>query len=186
MNKSEKTSLAQLYREHAHSDAALPDADVLVALALGESAENADDAIAQVAASPLNGKLLHFARDLQSSSIDLGMDMEVLLGGPARGASHRQTRSRRAFGAQPRWRIAVASMAASLIAIAGLWSAHRQQQYAAGAHPAVAVQTQTASDRIFAGFNEKAVAAKTEKRGDEIFRGRFLPDEIFSSRGHEG
>ncbi|MGA9333102.1 MAG: hypothetical protein WBV39_02375 [Rudaea sp.] len=186
MNKSEQTSLIQLYRVHAQNDAPLPAADTLVSLALGDRPIGiAGDAIEQVAASPLNGKLLHLARDLQPLSIDLGMDLEALLGRPARAGSHRQTHVRRAFGAQPRWRVAAAAMAASLIAVAGLWTAHRLLP-STGATPAVVAQSRAAPDRIFAGFNDKAVATRGAKRGDEIFRGRFLPDEIFSSRGHEG
>lgn len=186
MNESNKTSLTELYRAHARNDAALPDADVLVSLARGDYPENLDAAIAEVAASPLNGKLLHLARDLQPLSIDLSMDLEALLGRSARSGSHRQGRARRALGAQPRWRVAVAAMAASLIAVAGLWTAHRLQLPSESSPATTAQMVQPASDRIFAGFNEKAVATQSTKRGDEIFRGRFLPDEIFNSNRHEG
>lgn len=185
MNESEKTSLSQFYREHAHVNAPLPDADSLVSMALGERSQNADAAIAQVAASPLNGQLLHLTRALQPLSIDLSMDLENLLGRSAQSGSHRQARDRRAFGAQVRRRIAFAAMAASLIAVAGLWSTQRLQ-LSSGSQPTITAHAQPDSDHIFAGFNEKAVAAQNEKRGDEIFRGRFLPDEIFNANRHEG
>ncbi|MEO8804313.1 MAG: hypothetical protein ABI304_12940 [Rudaea sp.] len=191
MNESDKTSssqptLSRLYREHAQNDAQLPDADVLVSLALGDRPATTDDALAQVAASPLNGKLMRLTRDLQPLSIDLSMDLEALLGRSSQFGSHRQTHvRRRVTGTQPRWRFAMAAMAASVIAVAGLWTAHRLQQSTA-MPSAIAVQTQADSDRIFAGFNEKAVATQNEKHGDEIFRGRFLPDEIFNANRHEG
>lgn len=185
MNESNKKNLTQLYREHARNDAALPDADSLVSLALGNRSAETDDAIEQVAASPLNGKLLHLTRDLQPLSIDLSMDLEALLGRSYTSVRHRQTHGRRTLGARPRWRIAVAAMAASLIAVAGLWTAHRLNQ-SAETHVAATTHTQAIPDHIFSGFDEKTVAAHNDKRSDEIFRGRFLPDEIFKSNRNDG
>ena len=187
MNESDNTNtrLTRLYREHACNDAGLPDAQTLVSVALGDRRANADQAIEQVTASPLNGQLLHLTRDLQPLSIDLSMDLEALLGRDKQFGRHRQTHARRATGAQQRWRVAVAAMAASLIAVAGLWTAHRLNQ-SAETHMAAATQTQAAPDRIFAGFHEKSVAAQNETRSDEIFRARFVPDEIFNSSKGNG
>ncbi len=77
-----------------------------------------------------------------------------------------------------RGRLAAAAAAALMVAV-GVWSlAHR--------HAPSAPQAQVSPpDRIFAGFNERAVAG-SQARPDEIFRGRFLPDEIFNSRGNDG
>jgi hypothetical protein len=66
-------------------------------------------------------------------------------------------------------------MAASLIVAVALVATHRSHA------PTSANVAHAASDRIFAGFDERNVAASKPVHGDQIFRGNFLPDEIFSS-----
>jgi hypothetical protein len=72
-------------------------------------------------------------------------------------------------------------MAASLVVAVALIASHRFRV------PAPTSASATVPDRIFAGFDERNMAAGKAAHRDEIFRANFLPDEIFSSsRPHEG
>lgn len=175
MNKS---NLAQWYRRNTASDAGLPDADTLAALAGGERMPGRDDALAQVAASPRNGDLLRFACDLQPLSEQLSTDLADAFGAvqPARSRAPRPRHALR------RWSVP-AALAASLIVAFGIWHAHR---ITPAAPPAAAAAGTPVPDRIFAGLNDRPVVGSATARGDEIFRGGFRPDEIFNSGRHDG
>jgi hypothetical protein len=128
-------------------------------------------------ASPLHADLLRFSRELDPVSAQLSSDLAAALGETNVGVAHRHAVSRRAASAPSRWRVAVASaMAASLIVAVALVATHRSHAPASTSASAAA-----APDRIFAGFDERNVAASKPAHGDQIFRGNFLPDEIFNS-----
>ena len=175
-----KATLTQLYHEHLRRNASVPDADTVLSLARGE--RPADGAVAQMANSASAGDLLRFARDLEPPSTQLNADLTKLFNSTP--AYRRQQPSRRMAHAARRWRVA-AALAASLIGAVALWTLHHAQVQTPTS-AAVLVHSAAPSDRIFAGFNEKNIAASNNKRGDEIFRGHFMPDEIFSSKGNDG
>lgn len=141
---------------------------------------DADRLEAQLAASPARAGLQALRRELEPASARLSDDLAELF--THNYGTHRWSgASRRAVHAPRRWR-AVAAFAASLIAVAAVWSLR---------HERIPAHTPTAAaglpDRIFVGFDEKSVAQGKASAGDRIFRGNFLPDEIFnSSRKHEG
>jgi hypothetical protein len=139
---------------------------------------------AEDAASPLYADLLRFSRDLEPVSERLSADLAGAFGETETGSvgTHRRSAPRRGASAPRRWRVAVASaMAASLVVAIALIASHR------GRVPAPTSASATVQDRIFAGFDERNMAAGKAAHGDEIFRANFLPDEIFSSsRPHEG
>lgn len=137
---------------------------------------------AEDAASPLHADLLRFSRELEPVSAQLGADLAAALGESKAVPAHRRALPRRVASAPRRWRVAVASaMAASLVVAVVLFASHR------GRVPAPTSASATVPDRIFAGFDERNMAAGKATHGDEIFRANFLPDKIFSSsRPHEG
>jgi hypothetical protein len=137
---------------------------------------------AEDAASPLHADLLRFSRELEPVSARLGMDLAAALGETHVVHAHRHFAPRRVASAPRRWRVAVASaMAASLVVAVALIASHRFRV------PAPTSASATVPDRIFAGFDERNMAAGKAAHRDEIFRANFLPDEIFSSsRPHEG
>jgi hypothetical protein len=137
---------------------------------------------AEDAASPLHADLLRFSRDLEPVSERLSADLAGAFGETGSVGTHRRSAPRRGASAPRRWRVAVASaMAASLVVAIALIASHR------GRVPAPTSASATVPDRIFAGFDERHMAAGKAAHGDEIFRANFLPDEIFSSsRPHEG
>lgn len=168
--------LKNLFARFGRKPVEAPDVDTLLELARLPHAEEA--------ASPLHADLLRFSRDLEPVSERLGADLAMALDEAGPVATHRRSAPRRAAFAPRRWRVAVASaMAASLIVAVALVATHRR-----GVHTQEAASAARAvPDRIFAGFNERNMAASKASPGDEIFRGNFLPDEIFSSsRHHEG
>jgi hypothetical protein len=137
---------------------------------------------AEDAASPLYADLLRFSRELEPVSAQLGADLAAAFGETNVVVAHRRASSRRTAAASRRWRVAVASaMAASLVVAIAMIASHR------GRVPAPTSASATVQDRIFAGFDERNMAAGKAAHGDEIFRANFLPDEIFSSsKPHEG
>jgi hypothetical protein len=139
---------------------------------------------AEDAASPLHADLLRFSRELEPVSAQLGADMAAALGETSAVVAHRRASPRRVVSAPRRWRVAVASaMAASLVVAVALFATHRGNLPA----QASADVAREVPDRIFAGFDERHMAAGKASHGDEIFRANFLPDEIFSSsKPHEG
>ena len=177
MNKS---TLTQLYHQHLRRNASVPDVDIVLSLARGE--RPAEGAVTQMADSASAGDLLRFARDLEPASTQLNADLTKLFN--LTPAHRRQQPSRRIAHATRRWRVA-AALAASLIGAVALWTLHHAQVQTPMS-AAVLAHSAAPSDRIFAGFNEKNIAASNDKRGDEIFRARFMPDEIFNSKGNDG
>lgn len=137
---------------------------------------------AEDAASPLRADLLRFSRELEPVSARLGADLAAALGETRVVHAQRHSAPRRVASTPRRWRVAVASaMAASLVVAVALIASHR------GRVPAPTSASAAVPDRIFAGFDERNMAAGKAAHGDEIFRANFLPDEIFSSsRPHEG
>jgi hypothetical protein len=137
---------------------------------------------AEDAASPLHADLLRFSRELEPVSVQLGADLAAMLGETKVVPAHHRALPRRAASAPRRWRAVVASaMAASLVVAIALIASHR------GRVPAPTSASTTAPDRIFAGFDERNVAAGKSAHSDQIFRANFLPDEIFnSSKSNDG
>ncbi|HSM99862.1 MAG TPA: hypothetical protein VLS52_02500 [Rudaea sp.] len=163
--------LKNLFRQFAGKRSlAVPEVDDLIQLS---RLPHADEA-----ASPLHADLLRFSRELEPVSAELGADLAAACGETGAATTHRRASSHRAASAPYRWRAAVASaIAASFIVAVALFAMHRSPVPA----PASVNAAHVVPDRIFAGFDERNVATSKTARGDQIFRGNFLPDEIFSS-----
>jgi hypothetical protein len=133
---------------------------------------------AQVASSSARAELARLQRDLEPASAQLSADLAVLFAADGNAAHVRNHWSRGTARAPRRW-VAAAALAASLIAAVAFWGVYR-------APPAPLAAAHALPDRIFAGFDERAVASKPG--GDEIFRAEFRSDEIFNSSGktHDG
>jgi hypothetical protein len=148
-----------------------------------------------VTVSSADADLMRFSRELEPASAQLSADLAEALASSTpvahrRADTSRANTSRRAVAASRRRR-GVAALAASLIAAVALWSAHRSftigDMPVAQNNPAVtAPKNAPAADRIFAAFDEHAMASRAAPASDEIFRGRFMPDEIFNSKIHDG
>ncbi|MBS0485870.1 MAG: hypothetical protein JSS13_00880 [Proteobacteria bacterium] len=166
-------NLKNLFARVARKPLDVPDADSVMELSRLPHAEEA--------ASALCADLVRLSRELEPVSEQLSTDIAAAFGQTS-AATHRRAVPRRAVSARRGWRIAVAStMAASLVVAVALIASHR------GRVPAPTSASATVPDRIFAGFDERNMAAGKAVHGDEIFRANFLPDEIFSSsRPHEG
>jgi len=172
MNK--KPTLANLYRHATRAaDSALPDADTLVTLARGERPADAERIVAEVAQSALQSDLLHFTRALEPASSALSEEIAATFG---ERAWH--SRARPARVAAGRWhnarRIGL-GLAAAMIAAVAIWSQQHQT-----VTPAPMAKSTPAQDRIFAAFDDKAVANNPP---DQIFNGSFTSDVIFRSSG---
>jgi hypothetical protein len=167
--------LKNLFRQFAGARGTMPVPDVEDLLALSRL-PHAEDA-----ASPLHADLQRFSRELEPVSAQLGTDLAAALGETNAVVAHRLASPRRAASAPRRWRAAVASaMAASLIVAVALFATHRSHAPAPESAAAHALP-----DRIFAGFDERNVATGEKAgQGDQIFRGNFVPDEIFNSSRH--
>ena len=176
-----KPTLANLYR-HATRDAAgtaLPDADGLVALARGERPADAERIVAEIAQSALQSDLLHFTRALEPATNALSAEMAATFGEDRMRLSHTRRYVPRERAASGRWRNARRvgfGVAAAMIVAVTIWS----QQHRVGVAPAPIVEAGPAQDRIFAAFDERAVA---NNQGDEIFNGSFKDDVIFRPSG---
>jgi hypothetical protein len=138
--------------------------------------------------SPADADLMRFSRELEPASAQLSADLAAAFAAPSSAAHRRAGTPRRAVAASRRWR-GVAALAASLIAAIAVWSTHRigtvsdmpTTQSVRG--PSTSAP---ATDRIFAAFDDHATASRATPAGDEIFRDKFLPDEIFNSKMHDG
>ena len=164
--------LKSLFARVARKPLDVPDADSVLELSRLPHAEDA--------ASALRADLVRLSRELEPVSEQLSADIAAALGQTS-VAAHRRAAPRRAAPARRGWRIAAAAMAACLVVAVAIVATHRgrsaDQQVVAHAMP----------DRIFAGFEERHVAAGQASHNDEIFRGNFLPDRIFSSsRSNDG
>lgn len=144
-----------------------------------------------VAISPVEADLMRFSRELEPMSAQLSADLAEALASSA-PVAHRRTNSssRRAVVASGRRRGVAAALAASLIAAVAVWSTHRSvtigDMPVAQNNPGVIVPSSVpAVDRIFATFDDHSMVSRTPPGGDEIFRGQFVPDEIFRSK-HDG
>jgi len=175
-----KPTLANLYRKATRDAAgsALPDTDVLFALARGERPANAERIVAEVAQSALQSDLLHFTRALEPASTALAAELAATFNADEFARTvHTRVQPRPARAAAGRWRSlrrVVAGMAAAIIVGVALWT---QQQKS---DPAPVAAT-AAPDRIFAAFDERALVGKNQS--DEIFNGSFHADVIFRSSG---
>lgn len=158
--------LKNLFARVARKPLDVPDADSVLELSRLPHAEEA--------ASALRADLVRFSRELEPVSEQLSTDIAVAFGQTS-VASHRRAAPRRAASARRGWGIAATALAACLVVAVAIVATHRgrsaDQQVAAHAMP----------DRIFAGFDERNMAASKPAHGDQIFRGNFLPDRIFSS-----
>lgn len=163
--------LKNLFRQFAgQRKLSVPDVEDVVELS---RLSHADEA-----ASPLHADLLRFSRELDPVSAQLSSDLTAAFGGGIAAAPHRRTTpDRRAASARRGWRIAASAMAACLVVAVALIATQRSH----APTPASANATHAVPDRIFAGFDERNVAASKPVHGDQIFRGNFLPDEIFNS-----
>jgi hypothetical protein len=137
--------------------------------------------------SSADADLMRFSRDLEPASAQLSADLAAAFASSPSAVHRRAGMPRRAVAASRRWR-GVAALAASLIAALAVWSSHRTGTI--GDMPtAQNVRAPSAStpatDRIFAAFDDQAMASRAKPAGDEIFRGQFVPDEIFKSK-HDG
>jgi len=176
---AKKPSLRQLYREFTGSRVAVsvPDADDLMELSRVTRAEQA--------ASPLCADLLRFSRELEPASAQLGVDVRAALEESAPG-THRRALTRRGAARVRRWR-GVAAIAASLLAVVGVWSLQRghqpqqPQMQSAGTAPVGAAPVQ---DRIFASFDERSMAGSSPR--DQIFHDRFAEPADVIFRAHDG
>lgn len=140
-----------------------------------------------VAISSSDADLMRFSRELEPVSAQLSADLAEAFASSMPVAHRRANVSRRAVAASRRWR-GIAALAASLIAAVAVWGVHRSVTISdmplAQNNPAA---TQApADDRIFAAFDEHAMASRLAPASDEIFRGQFVPDEIFNSKMHDG
>ena len=143
-----------------------------------------------VATSSADADLMRFSRELEPASAQLSADLAAAFASSTPLAHRRADTSRRAVAASRRRR-GVAALAASLIAAVAVWSAHRSitigDMPVAQNNPGViAPKSASGADRIFAAFDEHAVASRAMPAGDEIFRDKFVPDEIFNSKMHDG
>lgn len=167
-----RPSLSRLYRRFAGdaTTVSVPNADDLLQLARVAHAEEA--------AAPLFADLLRFSRELEAPSAQLSADVSVAFEQHT-PVAHRHAAARRAFAAPARrWR-GVAAIAASLMAVIGVWTL----QHARAPQPLTPVAARAqAPDRIFAALDSRAVASTWTR--DEIFRDQFSSDVIF--RSHDG
>ena len=140
-----------------------------------------------VAISSADADLMRFSRELEPASAQLSADLAEAFAASTPLAHRRANTSRRVVAASRRRR-GIAALAASLIAAVAVWSAHRNvtigDMPVAQNHPAAAHAP--AVDRIFTAFDDHAMASRATPARDEIFRGQFLPDEIFKSKTHDG
>jgi len=159
-----RPSLTQLYRRFASTSVPLSSADA---------------------------DLMRFSRDLEPASAQLSADLAAALASSPSVTHRRASTPRRAVATSRRWR-GVAALAASLIAALAVWSTHRTftigdlptaQNSPAIIKPPIGT---SAGDRIFAAFDDHAMASRATPATDKIFRGQFMPDEIFNSKMHDG
>jgi hypothetical protein len=174
-----KPTLANLYRQATREDAGLlPDADTLVALANGERPADAERIVAEIAQSALQSDLLHFTRALEPASSALRAELAATFGEDHVRFAHARVHVAPARVAAGRWRNlrrVGLGLAAAMIAAVAIWS---QQHALVG--PATVAKITPSEDRIFAAFDERAVA---KSQHDEIFNGSFKGDVIFRSSG---
>jgi hypothetical protein len=148
-----------------------------------------------VAVSSVDTDLMRFSRELEPASAQLSADLAEALASSSPVARRRtNTSSRRAVAASRRRRGVAAALAASLIAAVAVWSAHRSvsigdmpvaQNNPQNNRGVIAPPSAPVADRIFATFEDHSMVSRTAPAGDEIFRGQFVPDEIFNSK-HDG
>lgn len=129
-------------------------------------------------------QLYRFSRELEPASAQLSADLTAAFDAASSAAHRRSDASRRIAGRSRRWR-GVAALAASLVVAIALWNTHRTAAMNDVLTAQIPAMITPANDRIFAALDAHAVAAHSN-RGDEIFRGEFVTDEIFKSKTHGG
>ena len=175
-----KPTLANLYRQATREaeGSTLPDADTLVALAHGARPAEAERIVAEIAQSALQSDLLHFTRALEPASSALSTELAATFGEDRVRGAHARTHAAPARAAAGRWRslrrVGV-GLAAAMVAAVAIWS---QQHHVVV--PAPVAKTAAGDHRIFAAFDERAVA---KNQPDEIFNGSFKSDVIFRASG---
>jgi len=141
-----------------------------------------------VAISSADADLMRFSRELEPASAQLSADLAEAFASSMPVAHRRANTSRRAVAASRR-RGGIAALAASLIAVVAVWSTHRTvgDMPTAQNNAAMIVRSagKPATDRIFTALGDHAMASRATPASDEIFRGQFMPDEIFNSK-HDG
>jgi hypothetical protein len=158
-----RTSLTQLYGRYAGQSVPLSSADA---------------------------DLMRFSRELEPASAQLSADLAAAFAASGSATHRRASAPRRAVAASRRWR-GIAALAASLIVAVAVWSTHRvgivgDAATAQNSPAMIAPTSNRATDRIFAAFDDHAMASRATPAGDEIFRDKFVPDEIFNSKSHDG
>lgn len=168
-------------------DAMLPDASSLTSIAGDEPVSLAQRRAARIAESGRNADLYRFARDLQPFSEQLGRDLRAQFAEGDRIAAHRITRRSRRSSRQVRaWRWLAA--AACLALVAGLWGTHHYAVTSVAQRGAAMTSTavKKVPDRIFAAFEDKAVAVSDPQRDDTIFRSDFRSREVATPANPQG
>jgi hypothetical protein len=175
-HNTSKRSLSQVYRRFAGSRAlpSVPDTDDVLELS---RIAHADEA-----AAPLCADLLRFSRALEPASAQLSADVAAAFDEALPGL-HRRALVRRGAARVRRWR-GVAAVAATVLAVVGVWTLQRGPLLHAPQTTSTAATSTAVPDRIFAAFNDSAMAATSAQ--DEIFRDKFSgpSDQIF--RAHDG
>ena len=130
-------------------------------------------------------QMYRFSRELEPTSAQLSADLAAAFESSPSAAHRRAGTSRHAVAGSRRWR-GVAALAASLVVAFAIYNTQRTENANEEMQTArVPAATAPTNDRIFAAFDEHALAA-SRNRGDEIFRGEFVTDEIFNSKTHDG
>ena len=177
-----KINIASLYRRVTRSrpsPAALPQAEVLLALAEGEHSDATERLLGEVTHSGMHADLLRFAQALAPESARLGVQLERAL--EVSPADHARSQRRSARGAMPRrnWMRGVASLAAGLAIAIAVWTLQRTHNDISPQDNSAAVAP--ASDRIFVALDESRGTRQASKP-DQIFRTNFRGDEIFKAQ----
>jgi len=175
-------NIGSLYRRVTRTGAAaaaLPQADVLQALAEGEHSEATERLLNEVTRSGMHADLLRFAQALAPESARLGVELEHTL--DISQADHARIQRRSARGASPRrnWVRTVASVAAGLVVAVAVWSLQKTHDMPSNQGTTAAVAP--ASDRIFVALDESRTARQSAKP-DQIFRTDFKSDQIFKAQ----
>jgi len=185
-SKRHKTDLGSLYRRVSRSRVtALPQADVLMALAEGEHSEATERLLGEVTRSGMHADLLRFAQALAPESARLGVELEQALEVSPSGHARSQRHSARRAIPRRNWLRAVASVAAGLVVAVAVWSLQRTHNPSSAQGTATAGVSPASDDRIFAALDEGR-AARQSAKPDQIFRTDFKGDRIFKPQSSGG
>ena len=187
MNERNLDKLIQGNRRMREDDAPLPDAESLAALVGDGPVSSAQRSAARVAESARNAQLYRFARDLQPISEQLSRDLRAQFANAAAPAGHRFGHRLAHHYVQARvWRWTATAAAASLALVAGLWAVHRYDHRQPQLAAVAAAGHKAVPDRIFAAFNDHAVAVGGARHPDLIFRSNFRAQTDMDRKRNEG